>query len=252
MGAITEADVERVIAEMVSKGHSGSYQHQAHKSMARLFRDARKARLIAVVPMQDVPAPAEIPTKEIVVPTTAEVAALIATAPDPRVRAFIATLAYTGARSFEVLNVRWSDYDVEAGLMTVTRKGGKLDTIPVVPTLATELAAWRKVQAAEQLAAHWWDDGGWMLSSDCGTHWDKRNARRRFTAVAEKVCPGATPHSMRHAAGTTLLEAGVAPLVVSKLLGHADTRITEKTYQKVRPALAGEGAAALERAIANG
>ena len=61
IGSITEADVERVLAKMARKGLSGSYQCQAHKTMARIFRDAKKARLLAMVPMDDVPAPAQRP-----------------------------------------------------------------------------------------------------------------------------------------------------------------------------------------------
>ena len=71
-------------------------------------------------------------------------------------------------------------------------------------TLAGELRAWRKLQAQERLASVWWDtDHDWILSTPIGPRWDPSNARKNaFRPIAAKVCPGATPHSLRHAAAT--------------------------------------------------
>jgi integrase len=49
-------------------------------------------------------------------------------------------------------------------------------------------------------------------------------------------------HDARHSAATTLLALGVPVRVVADLLGHAQTRITQDTYQHVLPALAQEAA----------
>lgn len=124
-----------------------------------------------------------------------------------------------------------------------------------LPQLQVELKAWRKAQRAEQMAAVWWDtEHDWILSTDVGTHWDAHNAGKRFRLIAngdpEKgICPGATPHSLRHATATILLEEGVPMRVVSELLGHSSTRITEDVYSHVTARLAEESAAALDRAL---
>ena len=126
--------------------------------------------------------------------------------------------------------------------------------------LQAELKAWRSAQRAEQLAAVWWDtEHDWILSTEVGTQWDTHNARKRFRALVNgnpdaevpvpAICPGATPHSMRHATATILLEEGVPMRVVSELLGHSSTRITEDVYSHVTARLAAESAAALDRAL---
>lgn len=54
---------------------------------------------------------------------------------------------------------------------------------------------------------------------------------------------------MRHATATILLEEGVPMRVVSELLGHSSTRITEDVYSHVTARLAEESAKALDRAL---
>jgi site-specific recombinase XerD len=63
------------------------------------------------------------------------------------------------------------------------------------------------------------------------------------------ICPGATPHSLRHATATLLLEEGVPMKVVAELLGHSSTRITEDTYSHVTARLVAEAANAITRAL---
>jgi site-specific recombinase XerD len=54
---------------------------------------------------------------------------------------------------------------------------------------------------------------------------------------------------MRHATATILLEEGVPVRVVSELLGHSSTRITEDVYSHVTARLAEEAARALDWAL---
>ncbi len=247
--SITEADVELVLNTMNGKGLSGSYQACAHKAMARMFRDAKKQRLLAVVPMDDVPSPAEIP-KEKIVPTSEQVRVLLDSTTDQRLRTFIAGLAFTGLRISELLGARWSDVDLEAGSLKVMGKGNRPRTVPIAPALKKELIAWQKVQRKERLASAWWDvEGDWMLSSDCGTRWDTHNARHRFKPLSDAVLPGMTPHSLRHATATMLLEEKVPMKVVAELLGHSSTRVTDKTYSHVTARLVTETTDALERRL---
>lgn len=107
----------------------------------------------------------------------------------------------------------------------------------------------------------WWDaEHDWVLSTEVGRQWDTHNARKRFRALVNgapdsdvlAICPGATPHSLRHATATILLEEGVPMRVVSALLGHTSTRIAEDVYSHVTARLAAESAAALDRTPCRG
>jgi integrase len=255
--AIKPSHVTLVIAGMAEKGLSRSYQHQAHKAISNVFRMAIDDDLVIRNPTQAIKAPRG-QKKEKVVPTREQVMEMMATAPDPRMRAFIAVLAYTGQRISECLHLRWQDWDGAGTLRIMVAKGDKPRAVPVAEKLQAELRAWRKAQASERLAAVWWaTEHAWILSTEVGTLWDPHNARKRFRRITDDqpesgtkgVCPGATPHSLRHSTATILLEEGVPMRVVSELLGHSSTRITEDLYSHVTARLAAESAAALNRAL---
>lgn len=63
-----------------------------------------------------------------------------------------------------------------------------------------------------------------------------------------RVCPGATPCSLRHATAT-VLEEGLPLLVVSDLLGRSSTKVTEDVHRHDTPRLTAHAAAALDRAL---
>ncbi len=54
------------------------------------------------------------------------------------------------------------------------------------------------------------------------THWNK--------LIKKLELPKAKFHSLRHLFGSTLIDRGVPVPVVSKLMGHANTAITNKIY----------------------
>jgi integrase len=79
---------------------------------------------------------------------------------------------------------------------------------------------------------------------------DAHNWRsKQFTPFADTVAPGVTPHSLRHAFATLMLEEDVPMRVVSDQMGHPPTRITECTYSHVTARLQAEAGAAIERAF---
>jgi hypothetical protein len=49
-----------------------------------------------------------------------------------------------------------------------------------------------------------------------------------------------TPHALRHAAGQWLLDLGVSIELVSRILGHASTSMTEKVYARVKQDAVGD------------
>lgn len=258
---IKPSRVSAVLLKMQDAGYSQSYQHQAHKAMSAVFKAAMADGLIASNPTKAVKAPRG-GHKPKVVPDRDQVLKLIEEAPDERLTAFVAVLAYTGCRISEALSIRWSDVSDER-IVIRQGKGDKTRAVPVPGTLATILKSWRKAQAQERLAAVWWDESAdWVLSTDVGTQWDPHNARKRFKPIADgdpdnedptkrrpAICRGATPHSLRHATATLLLEEGVPMKVVAELLGHSSTRITEDTYSHVTARLVAEAGEAISRAL---
>lgn len=249
MRELKPSHIAEVLMSMEAAGLSASYRSNALKAMSNVCKMAQADELIRRNPCRAVKTPApDRPSKT--VPTREQVTAMIAAAPDARTRALIVVLAFTGLRISEALSLRWADWDGAGTLRIHDTKGGKPRAVPVPETLAAELRIWRRAQAAERIAAVWWDtDIDWILSNEIGRKWDSAGARKRFRPVAEKECPGATPHSMRHATATLLLEQGVPMRVVSEVLGHSSTRITADTYSHVTARLLTEAGDAIQAAL---
>jgi integrase len=250
MRDIRPADVAAVMVAMDAKGLSVAYRNITLKAISNVCEEAIADGLIRANPTRKVKSPRPGRSTK-VVPNREQVTQMIDEAPTPRARLLIAVLAHTGLRISEALSLRWADLDGGTTLRVLDTKGDRPRAAPVTPTLAEELKAWRKVQTEERIASVWWDvDADLIICTNTGTRWDSSNARRHaFRPVADKVCPGATPHSLRHAAATILLVEGVPLKVVSELLGHSSTRTTAEISSHVTARLVAEAGTALERAL---
>ncbi len=159
----------------------------------------------------------------------------------------------TGLRRGEALGLRWSDVDLDAGRLVVTRQlkreGGTLVTAdtktarirraldlsaPMVEALRA-LRAHRARQAAERLAlGAAWRDSGYVFTTSLGTPVDPRNCYREFRGICEDAGLGRWhPHELRHSAASLMLAQGVKPQDVSELLGHSLIRMTADVYGHV-------------------
>ena len=63
----------------------------------------------------------------------------------------------------------------------------------------------------------------------------RKNVNDRLKAILEQNfgITDITTHSLRHTYGTRCIEAGMAPIVVQKLMGHKDVSVTLNTYASV-------------------
>ncbi len=156
-------------------------------------------------------------------------------------------IAATGLRRGEALALRWSDVDLDAGMLvvrgTLGRVGGKLvitepktdrsrRTVPISPALVTQLRAHRADQEAERLAArNQWQDHGLVFASEFGTPVDPRNILRTVQIAAHKAgMSDIGVHTLRHSAAVAWLESGVHIKAVADLLGHSSVAITGDIY----------------------
>lgn len=171
-------------------------------------------------------------------------------------------LAYaTGLRQSEVLGVRWSDLDLDAGWLRVRQQMGRdgrfkdLKTeaarraVPLPGTVVALLRAHRGRQDRERADAIAWDDPDLVLCTATGRPINQRNAHRSWTRMLEQAgVRHRGMHHLRHTFVTALAERGVPERATQHLAGHADSRMTRRIYTHVTDAMLEAAADAIEDA----
>jgi len=156
-------------------------------------------------------------------PTDDELRELFAAARLPMHEAIFRTLYATGLRVSEVVALRPEDIDSAAGLVNVRRgKGGRARRVMLSPVLLRDLRRyWTEARPT----------GGWLFPGrDPGRHISQGAVQSALRRTAERagICRRVTPHTLRHAFATRLLDAGVDLPTIQRLLGHADLLTTSR------------------------
>jgi len=143
--------------------------------------------------------------------------------------ALICLLALNGLRVSEATGARVEALGTERGhrTLTITRKGGKIVTIPLAPRTARAI----------DLAIGERCDGPIFLAAD-GRRLDRHGAARIVRRVAGRagISKPVGPHTLRHAFITAALDAGVPLRDVQEAASHADPRTTIR-YDRARGSL---------------
>ena len=154
--------------------------------------------------------------------TMAEAGRLVnACAPDfrPLVRAAL----LTGARYGELVRLNVGDFNASTGQVYIApSKSGKPRYVPL-NAAGVELFKSLTVGRAPNLP---------MFAKAGGTRWGKNHQQKPLTVACKhaKVSPPIRFHELRHSYASALAQAGADLLTISKLLGHADTRVTSRHY----------------------
>lgn len=175
-----------------------------------------------------------------------------------RLIALFVLTVYCGLRRGEVLGLHWPDVDLDLGVAFVRETGDdgtpKSDSgvrpVPLPAPVVAALRAWRKVQAADQLA--WgpdWPETDLVFTREDGTPVPGQWVSVRFETLAYRAdLPPVRFHDLRHGAASLCKAAGLDTKFISALLGHARTSFTDDVYVLLFPEVAkaaAEAAAAI-------
>ena len=154
------------------------------------------------------------------------VAAGLATARD---HALMSVLALNGLRVSEAIGADIEDLGLERGhrTLTITRKGGKVVTVPLAPRTARAI----DLAVGERCA-------GPIFVATNGGRIDRHTAGRIVRRIARRagIPKRVGPHTLRHAFITAALDAGVPLRDVQEAASHADPRTTMR-YDRARVSL---------------
>lgn len=246
--AITVHDVEAMTAKLDREGKSTRVQVGARVALGKLLRAAEQRGLVA----RNVARLAKRPkdrgkARDIKALTVSDIAVILRELAATRWHPLVVVGVTTGLRPGELLALHWDDVHLvgEEPLVSVrhalshvggaTLKAPKRDrsyrTVPLAREAVAALTAWKKIQAAERLAAGtlWSRDWpGLVFTNEVG----EPVRVDTFRHALGKAIPGVSPHRLRHSFATHLLEAGTPIHHVAELIGDT-VAVVESTYSHV-------------------
>ncbi len=139
-----------------------------------------------------------------------------------RLLALLELLYGSGLRATELVSLPLSAVPRDAPFLTVTGKGGQQRMVPVSGRAKTALSRWLPLRG----------EGGKLLFPSSGRtgHLTRVRLFQLLRALAERAGIAGekvSPHVLRHAFATHLLEGGADLRVLQTLLGHADIATTQ-------------------------
>jgi len=224
-------DIEDYMHACAARGLAASTRARRLSAIRRFCDFARQEGWRESDPAIDLPRPAQ----RRALPGTlaaAEVDALLAAAAAPgrhrlRNTCLLQLLYATGMRVSELVALPVAAGRGNPRMLLVTGKGGRERLVPLTGVARAALAAWLETRDRDRRRA----DSPWLFPSRSGRG---HLTRVRFfklvkeLAIAAGIDPArVSPHTLRHAFATHLLEGGADLRVIQTLLGHADISTTE-------------------------
>ena len=230
MDEASKSELLDYLAHTVRSGSSARSSARQLSSLRRFYRYLAREGIAESDPTSDLESPVIGKT----LPKTlseSSVEQLLAapaenTALGIRDRAMLETIYATGLRVSELVNLALSELDSAAGLVRVTGKGGRERIVPLGEEALAYLAQYLNDARPELLgdrvseAVFVTRRGGPMSRQ---AFWQ---LIKRYATVAG-VGEALSPHSLRHAFATHLLNHGADLRSVQMLLGHSDLSTTQ-------------------------
>lgn len=198
-------------------------------------------------------------------PSVVELRKLLAVVEErPEMYAWLLMSSMVGGRRSEILALHWSDVDLDAGQVSITKaldpvgggvKATKTEderTVAIGPELVGALRRWRlafKERAMSVGTKPVKDPYVFANSFDGAQPWRPDVATKRFGKLRDKVGVNCRLHDLRHYVATSLLTGGVPAKVVADRMGHKRTATTQDLYGHAIPAADRASAEMLERGL---
>ena len=229
LDAVTRAELLNYLAANVRQGLSPRSSARRLSTLRRFYRYLLREGLIGEDPTADVRSPSlGRPLPKSV--TEASVEKLLAAPPETtlgvRDRAMLETMYASGLRVSELVALALNELDLTTGLVRVTGKGGKERIVPIGDEATSRLGDYLKGARPSLLGEQ---KSGAVFLTRRGQPMTRQafwQLIKRYSAAAG-IDSSLSPHSLRHAFATHLLNHGADLRSVQMLLGHADLSTTQ-------------------------
>ena len=158
--------------------------------------------------------------------TKEDVAKVMEVVDTPHTKLFIILAICTGARMSALLDLKWSQVNMDKGFIDLNPAGrditNKRRSIVPINDRAREALEYAKVHA---LTDHVIEYNGRPVLS----------VKKSVAAASKAAGVPFSPHVLRHSSAVWMAEAGVPMTQIAQYLGHTSTRVTEQTYARYSP-----------------
>jgi integrase len=262
---VSPAMIQSLYADLTAAGLSAHSVRRTHAMLHRAFAQAVRWGEMLRNPCDAVDPP-RAGRQEMRTLSAEQVTTLLAATRHDRLHAVYALAVTTGMRLGELLGLKWSDLDLDAGRLSIRRTlqrqrdsgltlcepktAQSRRTVELSRTAIAALRVHRSAQLRERLAAPAWHDHDLVFAGAAGGPLDPGGVSAGFqTALTRAGLPAVRFHDLRHTAATLCLLSGVHVKYVSEMLGHTSVVITLDTYSHVVPTMHGIAARAMDELL---
>lgn len=226
--SLKRADLEAWLAQRVADGIKANTIRTELSTLKACLREALaqelpvSAHLLRVKPPKKAqPLPRYLTPQQLQSLTNAMMSATNDSSFDATLaRAWFFTLAHTGVRISELLNLRLSDVDFQRQQMIVVGgKNGNERIVYMTPVLSRALNDYWKLRPAS--------DDDHLLLNIAASRLTAQQLSARLRAWGKQCDVPVTPHRLRHTFATQLVNQGMPLLSIAKLLGHQTLNMTQ-------------------------
>lgn len=265
--------LERLYQRMIQNGSKPATAHQAHRTARTALGEAVRRGHITENPAQLAKAP-RLEEHDLEPFSVDEIRRLLTQAGKSRNSARWALALALGLRQGETLGLKWTDVDLETGILVVRRgrlrpryehgcnptcgrkhagycpsrvltrsetaevksRAGRR-TIGLPSALVELLSAHRRVQEQERATAgQFWQEGGWVFTTPTGQPLNPSTDHGYWKALLKAAgLRNIRLHDARHTAATVLLILGVPERAVMGIMGWSSSAMARRYQHIVAP-----------------
>ena len=212
-------DIDALHRKITATG-AGYAANRAVALLSKMFSLAVRWRMRPDNPVKGIRHNAEASRKRYLKPD--EMGRLIdalAAHPDRKAANILRVLMMTGARSHEVMAMRWADLDLTAGVWSKPGSTTKQRTDHVVPLSAPVRQLLSEIEQSGDFVFP--GDGVTRHMRDIGRSW-------KTIKAAAKITDDLRIHDLRHSFASQLVSGGASLQLIGALLGHSNPKTTNR------------------------